>query len=119
MRLLLLLAVAAAAIAFRSSARRSGRSESDGFLEALLRGAEGLSCESGIQPPGRRVELFRGSALGRPFVFIAWTDAIAARWTYVLDWRDRRLSASWDVRTGRPDPPFRRVHLELRRLSVG
>lgn len=121
MRLLFWILGAAAGLAGGAIAleRRSKRRVADSFLSALRSGQLVFEAyQPSIVGKGHRAELFRGTAAGRPFAFIAQTDVRAAKWSYALAWGDDRLTASWNPASGEADHPFSQAYVILRRKAA-
>lgn len=99
--------------------RRSKRRVADGFLAALRAGQLVFEAyQPAIVGKGYRAELFRGTAAGRPFAFIAQTDVSATKWSYALAWGDDRMTASWNPVSGEADHPFSQAYVILRRKAT-
>lgn len=121
MRVIFWILGAAAALAGGAVAleRRSRRRIADDFLAALRDGRLAFEAyQPAIVGKGTRAELFRGTAAGRPFAFIAQTDASATKWSYALAWGDDRMTASWNPVSGEADHPFSQAYVILRRKAT-
>lgn len=111
-------AATAAAGAYLVHRGKQGRHAQD-FLEALMQGPVTIHADEPHIGPGRRVEIFRGEAGGRPFSFATQIDASGTKWIFVLDWGDGRYVQRWNSLDGETEHPLQSAYLLLRRHTAG